>query len=285
MLLDARARAPHRPLSDSGSPPMTTNLLAIETAFDRCSVALSRSGSVQAVEHPASRVHAEQLAPMIASLLSASEIDPEAIDVVALSEGPGSYTGLRIGASTAKGLCFGNGASLVAVPTLEALAYTAFGSAVDERDVVDPGVVVVAVRARASDIWWTAYRASRTQSGISLTLVENDSGSTVALSPVAEAAFAVAPLDAHQIYLTGNASAALADSIRSIATVETERIAPLDSETALSSRPPLAHAVAVLGAQRFLAGETVPYADFEPAYLKQPVARIPKRSIFPDLQN
>jgi tRNA threonylcarbamoyladenosine biosynthesis protein TsaB len=104
-------------------------LLAIETATDVCSVAVFRDGRLltsSAERRP--RIHAERLVPMIGELLGEAEAAPGDLDIVALSAGPGSYTGLRIGAATAKGMLFATGAQLVAVSTLEALAWQKLAS-------------------------------------------------------------------------------------------------------------------------------------------------------------
>ncbi len=119
-------------LSDSSveqpARPNFTNvlLLAIETATDVCSVALFE-GDVLLTEMSVAepRSHAAQLVPLIQRALRDCAKSPVELDVVAVSAGPGSYTGLRIGASTAKGLAFAADAALVAVPSLEALACSA----------------------------------------------------------------------------------------------------------------------------------------------------------------
>jgi tRNA threonylcarbamoyladenosine biosynthesis protein TsaB len=100
------------------------NFLAIETATDVCSVAVMADGSIVSSENlHKPRSHSERLVPMIAECLAEAALKPADLDVVALSAGPGSYTGLRIGASTAKGIVFATGAQLVGVSTLQAMAY------------------------------------------------------------------------------------------------------------------------------------------------------------------
>ncbi len=98
-------------------------VLGIETATDVCAVGVARGEAVLAaasVHVP--RSHATRLARLVAEALAHARLTPAEIDVVAVSAGPGSYTGLRIGASLARGLCLATGARLVGVPTMAALA-------------------------------------------------------------------------------------------------------------------------------------------------------------------
>lgn len=99
-------------------------LLHIETATTNCSVALSQNGNLlHCIENnEADFRHSDHLHLFIEELLSTSEIEPAQLSGVAVSMGPGSYTGLRIGVSTAKGLCYANDIPLIAVNSLEVLA-------------------------------------------------------------------------------------------------------------------------------------------------------------------
>ena len=101
-------------------------LLAIETATEICSVALGKDGQCIALrENERGNSHAEKITAYIDQVLQQADIAIDAIDAVCISEGPGSYTGLRIGASSAKGLCYALNKPLIAVPTLQAMAYGA----------------------------------------------------------------------------------------------------------------------------------------------------------------
>lgn len=102
-----------------------THFLALETATNICDVSVFRDGSP--IAHRGldqARSHAEQLVPMIQECLLEAAIEPRDLKAIAVSSGPGSYTGLRIGASTAKGLAYANDIPIIAVPTLEALAFS-----------------------------------------------------------------------------------------------------------------------------------------------------------------
>ena len=106
---------------------MSNYILHIETATKVCSVALSLNGELIACKESSSNefVHGEQLTNYISEVISSANIQLKNITAVSVSSGPGSYTGLRIGVSTAKGLCFGLSIPLIAVPSLLSLIYLA----------------------------------------------------------------------------------------------------------------------------------------------------------------
>ncbi|MHC1779237.1 MAG: tRNA (adenosine(37)-N6)-threonylcarbamoyltransferase complex dimerization subunit type 1 TsaB [Bacteroidales bacterium] len=97
-------------------------LLLIETSTEVCSVAICAGEKVigsKVSREPKS--HARVVAPMVNDLLGENSIDMNGIDAVVVSEGPGSYTGLRVGVSLAKGLCFGSSKPLISVGSVELL--------------------------------------------------------------------------------------------------------------------------------------------------------------------
>ena len=101
-------------------------ILAIETGTDICSVALVRDGELIALrESDEERNHAKKIAVFVDELLREYDIVADELDAVAVSKGPGSYTGLRIGVSFAKGLCYGQNIPLVAVGSLDSLVEVA----------------------------------------------------------------------------------------------------------------------------------------------------------------
>ncbi len=114
-------------------------LLLIETATPVCSVALARDGALLAELHSDEQnAHSSKLSPFIDQLLKQCGIRPAALDAVCVSSGPGSYTGLRIGVSTAKGLCYALGKPLIAVPTLQGMAAQYYAEHPDYQGLVCP---------------------------------------------------------------------------------------------------------------------------------------------------
>lgn len=99
-------------------------ILSIETATQACSVALHCAGKLVGCQTLlVAKSHAESLLPMVEHLLDISPYSKKDLAAIAIAEGPGSYTGLRIGTATAKGLCYALEVPLIGVNTLEAMAY------------------------------------------------------------------------------------------------------------------------------------------------------------------
>jgi len=97
--------------------------LHIETATQVCSVALSESGKIiSARESREKNIHSSIITVFIEEMMREAGIPFSSLDAVVVSKGPGSYTGLRIGVSTAKGICYGLGKPLIAIGTLESMA-------------------------------------------------------------------------------------------------------------------------------------------------------------------
>ena len=100
-------------------------ILCIETGTDVCSVALARGGRLVSLREEAGRDHARKVALFADELFREAGISPRGLDAVAVGRGPGSYTGLRIGTSFAKGLCYALDVPLLAVDSLAAMAVIA----------------------------------------------------------------------------------------------------------------------------------------------------------------
>ncbi|MCB0495838.1 MAG: tRNA (adenosine(37)-N6)-threonylcarbamoyltransferase complex dimerization subunit type 1 TsaB [Cyclobacteriaceae bacterium] len=98
-------------------------ILSIETSTKICSVALHNEGQLLAeTTLHVDKSHSEKLAVLIKDILSYADVTSKQLAAVAVASGPGSYTGLRIGVSSAKGLCYALGIPLISVNTLEAMA-------------------------------------------------------------------------------------------------------------------------------------------------------------------
>ena len=121
---------------------LTRMILCLETATPVCSVALNESCCTIALrETEGQNAHSEKITNFIREVMEVAEIDYKQLDAVAVSKGPGSYTGLRIGVSTAKGICYAADLPLMAIDTLEAMAYgmkAKLGNQIGENDLLIP---------------------------------------------------------------------------------------------------------------------------------------------------
>lgn len=131
-------------------------ILNIETATKNCSVALAKNGAVVALAEYAGDgyLHAEKLHVFINEVLAKAGITYNDLHAVAVSMGPGSYTGLRIGVSAAKGLCYTLGIPLIAIDTLELLA---------RRITPDEGVIISLIDARRMEVYSAVYNTGYTK--------------------------------------------------------------------------------------------------------------------------
>ncbi len=130
-------------------------ILAIESSAKAASAVLCRDGEILAHSFQRSGLtHSATLLPMIDGMLRCAGIDKNDVDAVAVARGPGSFTGVRIGVSTAKGLCWGLGKPAIGVSTLEAMAWLAL--CVPEGTVICP-----AMDARRSQIYNALFRMEK----------------------------------------------------------------------------------------------------------------------------
>ncbi|PZR21789.1 MAG: tRNA (adenosine(37)-N6)-threonylcarbamoyltransferase complex dimerization subunit type 1 TsaB [Flavobacterium psychrophilum] len=125
-------------------------ILNIETATKNCSVCLAKDGIAVAVAEYAGEgyAHAEKLHVFIEEVLQKGGISFKELSGIAVSMGPGSYTGLRIGVSAAKGLCYALNIPLIAVETLELLA---------RKIVVESGVIIPMIDARRMEAYTAVF--------------------------------------------------------------------------------------------------------------------------------
>jgi len=131
---------------------MNMIVLGIETSTDVCSVGLARTGQPLKEERVVEeRIHSEKVLTLVRALLSEGRVAPHQLGAIAVSIGPGSFTGLRIGLSTAKGLCFALNVPLVAVPTFDAIAQAVAASHQDAAN------IVVALDAKKGDFYSGRY--------------------------------------------------------------------------------------------------------------------------------
>lgn len=131
-------------------------ILQIETATPVCSVAIAINGeTIALIEESAQNIHASKLTLFIEEAMKQANISYQQLDAVAVSKGPGSYTGLRIGVSTAKGLCFALDKPLIAINTLQMMAdgYLMQNPAYD-------GLICAMIDARRMEVFTATYDAN-----------------------------------------------------------------------------------------------------------------------------
>ena len=134
-----------------------STILCIETSGPVCSVAISTNGkTVAQAEVTEAFQHAAVLLPNIDDLLRTAEIERSSLDAIAVSAGPGSYTGLRIGVSTAKGLCYSLDKPLIGLSTLKVLAH----KIADEVDFDEGDFLCPMIDARRNEVFLSVYDAS-----------------------------------------------------------------------------------------------------------------------------
>ena len=129
---------------------MQSHLLCIETTTTQCSVALCADGelSTLAQSNHENYQHAQLLHTYIDKVLSKHNLKPSDLAAIALSSGPGSYTGLRIGAAAAKGLCYANDIPLIAIPTMDIVA----------REITpSDGHIIATLDARRDEVYCAIY--------------------------------------------------------------------------------------------------------------------------------
>lgn len=198
------------------------------------------------IAQPESRTHVTTLPALIAEVLAEARATIEDVDGIAVSIGPGSFTGLRIGLALAKGIAFAGGAPLVGVPTLEALAWVAEAA---------PGeTICAALDARKREVYAALFTAT-TAGPRRLT-------SDLALAPEALAAW-LAP----RSVVVGDAAA-----VYEVLRVPGHTVRPF------ATHHPRGGVVARLGWERLRAGPVVNAGELEPTYVRAPDAELPVTS-------
>ena len=132
---------------------MNTKILCIESSTEVCSVCLAINGQSEVVKELEDFKHSSYLLPLIIETIEEAKISKKELNAVAFSKGPGSYTGLRVGASTAKGLAFGLDLPLITIDTLQALA-----SGVKKESSPET-VIVPMIDARRNEVYTAMFDA------------------------------------------------------------------------------------------------------------------------------
>lgn len=230
-----------------------SNLLSIETATRVCSVALSVDGKVAALRESSEKnVHSSVITLFIDEVMREAGLALSGLDAVCVSKGPGSYTGLRIGVSTAKGICYALDKPLIAVGTLEALAWGA------KRQVEGSG------QAGPHDLFCPMIDARRMEVYYSLFDMEMNAIKETAAEVLHENSFDALWAE-HTLWFTGDG----AEKFRELFD---------HRERARFIERPMPSATYLVGPaeRKFAAGQFEDTAYFEPFYLKDFIPGIPK---------
>ena len=219
-------------------------ILCIETGTDICSVGLSRDGELVSLrESDEGRDHAKRVGVFVDELLRETGIAPDELDAIAVGMGPGSYTGLRIGVSFAKGMCYGLQIPLVAVGSLDALAEVAIedneAGILDVKDWND-AVLCPMVDARRMEVYTRLFNAA------------GEPLSEVSAEIVTEQSFAEWR-KGRQLVIFGNGAAKCCEIL---------------PDATYVNITPSARGLARLAERRLQEGKTEDIAYFEPFYLK-----------------
>lgn len=132
-------------------------LLCIDSATTHASVAIAKDGKVLGMKrNEIQKDHAAFIQPAITALLEALSLDIKSIAAVCVSEGPGSYTGLRVGMASAKGICYALNIPLMTIPTTAIMAYAAVNNAaIGKNDLIIP-----MIDARRMEVFSAVYNAA-----------------------------------------------------------------------------------------------------------------------------
>lgn len=224
-------------------------ILCIETATPVCSVALCENDKViELIETTKKNSHAEVVAVFIEQILKKSGIKPTYLDAIAVSKGPGSYTGLRIGVSTAKGLCFAIDKPLIAVNTLHSMAA---GLIKNHQPANEYDLYCPMIDARRMEVYSALY---------------NNRGKEVRVTKAE-----IIDEDSFSENLETSSTIFFGDGAEKCRNTLKHPNAFFDSDF----QPSAAH-MASLAYEKFLSGQFENVAYFEPYYLKDFVAGLPK---------
>lgn len=245
-------------------------IILIETSTALCSTALAEDGTITSYrESSAPKAHASLTAVFVQEMLAERGLTLADCDAVCVSMGPGSYTGLRVGVSTAKGLCFGSGKPLLAVGTLDTLVAQAADEAGAEGGADAAGgtgqyrYIIPMIDARRMEVYTAVF-----------SVITNGSEDTLSYRQITETAPVIIDensfakeLEAGPVLFIGDGAGKCADVIK-------------HPNANFCQCHPKASAMLSPALEAFHKGDFKDVAYFEPFYLKEFVATVSKKKLF-----
>ena len=228
-----------------------SKILNIETSTTVCSVSISEDGACKCFrENFNGNNHSELIGVFVQEALAESGFQPKDLDAVALSIGPGSYTGLRIGTSFAKGLCYGSDLKLITIPTLKIIAQ----NAKEKYNIESDALLCPMIDARRMEVYNCIYDANLNQVRETQPEIINENSFAEILKD-------------KKIYFFGNG----AEKCKPFITHE--------NAIFISEVYPLATSMVTLSQAAFEIEDFADVAYFEPFYLKAAHVTVPKNQL------
>ena len=226
-------------------------LLNIETSTSSCSASITIDGvPVASRSNLVNANHASELPVFVDQLLEEAKVNAWKLDAVALSQGPGSYTGLRIGTSLAKGICYGRNLPLIALPTLEVMCVPVLL----QQELPEDALLCPMIDARRMEVYAAIYdRALNVKREIAADIIDENSYLEF--------------LEKQPVYFFGNGAAKCREKITH------------PNAHFIDNIHPLAKWMFPLAEKAKSKGDFKDVAYFEPFYLKEFVASQPKKLI------
>ena len=221
-------------------------LLNIETATKNCSVSLAKDGKTIALKelNDGGYSHAEKLHEFIKLVVEEAKISMSDLNAIAVSKGPGSYTGLRIGVSAAKGLCFALNIPLISINTLQSLSQSiAFSE----------GYIIPLLDARRMEVYSAVYANNKSVRAVEAEIIDETSFSEY--------------LDKDTVYFLGDGAEKCKDFI-------THKNANF-----IDNKFPSANEMSALSYMKYKKNDIEDVAYFEPFYLKDFVVTTAKKRV------
>ena len=222
-----------------------TYILNIETATKNCSVSISKEGKTIALKelNDGNYSHAEKLHELIGQVVLEAKILLSDIKAIAVSKGPGSYTGLRIGVSAAKGLCFALDIPLISVNTLQSLAQSVS---------IDKGYKIPLLDARRMEVYSQVFSKKNVKvRDVYAEIIDSDSFSDF--------------LKAEKVYFFGDGGQKCKETITH------------ENAVFIDNKFPSAKEMAIISYEKYVKKAFEDVAYFEPFYLKEFLGEIPKK--------